>query len=228
MESEQPKSYTGIQTGELDTQNILELSNTRTELDLFIDGLNGIQRVSDLKSQRLYRYKQPVFTSEFTQDLMEFIFIQINRITVRTTHTDEAIRKYNYMFAKTLGKYLAMHGLRNLVSSKVWSLWLESDDLRAEHNINWTYDKPFKTDYMNLVKEHYGISAEHFGQQTILKSVWDSLLYLLHSGRNKSLDAISLKHEREIIRESYTSSDNDAVRKKEGKFLSFFNRIGGK
>lgn len=228
MESETPKSYTGIQTGELDTQNILELSNTRTEIDLFIDDLNGIYKINDLKGQRIIRYKQPLFTSEFTQEVMGDIFRQINRISVRTTHTDESIRRYNETIALSLGEHLAINGFRNLVSPKVWALWLESDDLRKKHGIVWAYNDPFKTDYLNLIKEYFNIGAESFGQATLMKSFWHSLLYLLHSGRNKSLDAISLKHEREIIRESYTSTDSEAVRKKEGKFLSFLNRMGGR
>lgn len=229
-EAENPQKYSSVTSGAFDSTNVLALSDTHPIILSFILELNGLKKViNDKKRFEFIRHKQPLFTSEFTQDLLTSVFIQVNMITVRTTFTDEQIRRYNEMHGETLAKYLAIIGMRHLISSNVWALWLDLNeyDEQTQHKFKWSYNDPFKLEHLEYTKERFNIINESFGQQATLKLVWDEIMFLLHGGRNKSQDALILKHEREIIKESYSVSENDRQEKKEGNFLTrLFNRAG--
>jgi hypothetical protein len=230
VETEQPQKYTSTTSGAFDSSNVLALSDTQPNIEKFILELNGLKKIiNDKKRYELIRYKQPLFTSEFTQDLFTSVFIQVNMITGRTTFTEEQIRRYNEMHGETLAKYLSIIGMRNLVSSNVWVKWLDlvESDEETRNKYNWTYNDQFKLEHLEYTKQRHGIIGESFGQQAILKLVWDETMFLLHGGRNKSQDALILKHEREIIKESYNVTEKDKDTRKEGNFITrLFNRAG--
>ena len=232
MEAQQPTQYQSVSTGGgFDAKSIIALNDSRKEIAEFILGLNGLKVVVENKFYKTIRYKKPLFTSEYTQELFENIFIQINKVSMRSTFNENEIRSYNMNFGEDLARDLAIHGMKNIVSNNVWEKWLQlagNDKFCEENNIQWSYNDDFKADYMNLAKKEFNIHNESFGQSISLKMVWDAIMYFIHSGRNKSLNALSLNFEREIVRESHTSSASDNEGRREGRIMSFLRGIGGK
>lgn len=207
--------------GEIDIKNVLALSETEKEMGQFIDYLTGLIRSSQKGVSQVVRAKKPIFTYEFTFELVQGIYFQVNRITARSTFTHEQIQKYNYLYTVALSKRLASAGMLNLISDSAWDkiVQYKNDDVwKTKYKHDWDYNKNVNKDMLDIVKKDFNLVEESFGQDIILHEILLSVIYFIDAGRSRAKEALTLDHEKTIYKETFSQTPPVAGRAKDGFF----------
>lgn len=229
----------------------IQLSESRDVIEDFVIDFCGLTKIREPNdSIKLTRITRPKITYDFAKDLITNIYVEVNRITGRTTWTTEEIRLYCLHQSIKMSEWFSAVGINNLVSEKAWQValdWAKEDvdasPLRfddkenpvyptfwqSKHKINWTYDMPFNVDMLNLIKESdLLIKNESFSQDIILSHIFWSCRVFIHGGLNRSQDHLTLKHEAIIHKETFTQSqETNGQMQNEGMLDKFKSMIRG-
>lgn len=229
----------------------LQLSESRDVIEDFVIDFCGLMKVKDPNgSVRLVRITRPKITYDFAKDLITNIYVEINRITGRTTWTTEEIRLYCLHRTVAQAEWFSAVGINNMVSEKAWQRCLEwaKPDQNAtgrvledgtlqypntwefRYGIQWHYNMPFNVDMLNIIKEDDDlIKNESFSQDIILKDIFWACRVFIHGGMNRSQDHLTLKHEAVIHKETYSQSAEtmNQTMQKEGVIDKFKQMIRG-
>lgn len=219
-----------------DAQSALQLSQTKDIIsDIFYD-FCGLQQVKKGNTTSLQRITRPTFTYEFAKELTTKLYVAINRITGRTTYNDHLVNEFVYNMMKSLRDWFSEVGFHQLISEKAWLIIksLNRQDTRkiyqdettkekfyltywqSKYGISWD-ENDFVSDYMlRIVKRDYELEDESFGQLSIMRSTYDFAWTFIHGSINRSLNALSLDHEKVIHKESTVIDNKKDARQNEG------------
>lgn len=228
----------------VDSKSALELAQTKDIIDNFWVDLCGLTKIKMDGSDAFIRVSKPKMTYEFAKDVTSNIYIEINRLTARTTFSVEQIDAYLSKQSETMCNWFASEGMGNLVSPRVWEICLqlsEPDKSANTVNINdkevlpnfwwtrysiyWDYNQPFNIEMMNIIKRNYNLQAESFGQATILRTLFWSIRIFIHGGLNRSKEHLTLDHEKVIHKENTVFSGTSDSTTSEGMFERFKHKI---
>jgi len=239
-----------------DTASILALSDTRSVIDSIYEDLCGLSKIKRGDNYVMVRTSKPRFTYEFAKDIVSQIFIESNRITSRTHYDAERLEAFYRLQSDTLKDFFTVHGFKNYITEEVWDkiLQLATEDKKdgkytietekgdvitkyrnkwyTMHNIYWDYNQPVNSDMVRIVKKIYDLEGEEVGQSTAMRTIFWSIRIFLEGGLNKSLNHLSLDHEKVTHSERVFQSDHDSNKQSEGFMRSTINNIknlvGGK
>jgi len=219
---------------QFDYQSALALSETRNIIEYFYRDWCGLQISKDGNKITVQRVSKPIFTYEFSKKLESEFFIEINRITGRTSYTTDRLNQYYLKKAETRTQVLAVEGIHHLISEKAWNAILEMKKKElwgSEHNIEWDYDDPVNVDMLMIVKKEYDLENESFGQDSILRNLFWSMQIFIEGGLNRSENHLTLDHEKVVHKESVIQNTSEEATQKEGVLESakrwINERIGG-
>jgi hypothetical protein len=215
------------------SRKIIESRNIINEFFLDFCGLIETTKGTTTITKRVSR---PKFTYEFSKEITTLMYVEVNRITARTTFSKQQIKNYVIKQCETLADHFAIHGIRNLISEQAWKKILELNQVHPdslqedpitkqitgqtkwqyEHGIIWKYDDPVNNDMLEIIKTKYNLHDERFGQDTILRNAFWSIRLFIHGGINRSEEALTLNHEKVIHKETMVSKEDGHYRSDEG------------
>lgn len=232
----------------------LQLSESRDVIEDFVIDFCGLMKIKEPNgSIKLVRITKPKITYDFAKDLITNIYVEVNRITGRTTWTTEEIRLYCLHQSIKMCEWFSAVGINHLISDRVWQIALDwaKPDLDAEeigkdknnepiypnyweskYGIVWEYNMPFNVDMLNIIRNsEESLKRESFSQDIILTHIFWACRVFIHGGLNRSQDHLTLKHEAIIHKETYTQSqESENAMQKEGaldKFKAMIRGIAG-
>lgn len=120
-----------------------------------------------------------------------------------------------------MADWFAIIGMHKLVSEKAWIhinklAELDPDSTRKDENgdmvldnywyskylIEWNFNQPVSDEMLEIVKAEENLQGERFGQDSIMRNVFWNVRIFIEGGLNRSLDALTLDHEKMIHKES--------------------------
>lgn len=204
-----------------DPTSSLKLAETKDVIDRFFFDLCGLQTVVRGDKESVIRISRPQFTYEFAKDLTTRMFVEVNRITARTTYSDTRLKAYLTLQSTSMADWLAVVGIHKIISESAWQEIQKLADLdpdtldknedgeivglnfwKSQYGITWNENLPVSDEMLKIVKTKYNLHSERFGQDTILRHLFWSIRIFLEGGLNRSLDALTLDHEKMIHKES--------------------------
>lgn len=221
---------------QVDAQNALQLSKTKDILDQFwVDwcGLKAINR----NDQIIYvRVSKPKFTAEIAKKIESRIYIEINRLTGRTHYSPDQLDRLYIMSIKSMSEWFATEVFHNLISPTAWERCLElsQPDTNADavkdseghlfhqnfwktkYNIDWHYDLPVNIEMLNIIKKEHNLKYEKFGQGIILRDIFWAIRIFIEGGLNRSMNHLTLDHEKTVHKETIAQHGEAQVRQSEG------------
>ena len=228
----------------IDAQSALQLSNTRDIVDDILIDLSGLQKIYENDTIKYIRVSKPKVTFEFAKDLITNIYIEVNRLTARTHYSAEQIDHYLYKQCETMIDWFCVTGFKNLVSDAAWYKCIDlaktdPDGIKitteegffqhnfwfTKHQILWNKNQPFNMDMLKIIKTEYNLENEAFSQDIILRNLFWSIRILIHGGLNRSLEHLTLDHEKVIHKESMVTSSTDGDKPSEGYLERIKNRF---
>lgn len=240
-ESQADRQRTVIPFQPIDYRSALSLSETRSTTDSIFHDFCGIIREEDEKGKLHYRrISKPVITYDYADQLMTGVYSTSNRITARTTFTNEEIRKYCLTNGEALMMEMATTGMQHLISDQVWAIACELFELRyitvdsdkiatnrwyEEAGMICNFDTPFNIDHLNYIKKHYDLEDESFGQDVIMKRIFWEIMTFIHGSLNRSKDALTLNHEKVIHKESIIQSETQSQKPNESWLESVKSKL---
>jgi hypothetical protein len=114
------------------------------------------------------------------------------------------------VYGDKLIKWMASVGMRHMLSENDWRKCLEIAQEKggwAKYiGHNWNYNNHYTSDMHMIVKKRLlddeGIQNESFGQNITMQKIWVDVMFFMHGGRNRSLNELTLRHEKSIYKES--------------------------
>lgn len=215
----------------IDAESSLKLTESRSIINQIYLDLCGLQIQSKGSHVELIRVSRPTFTYEFAKLLTQQLYIEVNRITARTSYKEDHLKRFYLLIGEKLADLLYSQGFHKLISEKAWKAILAKDRTDPEtanlpasehqtlwesnHFIKWDYDSPVNDDMLDIVKEEENLNRESFGQKAVLSTVYWSIMIFIQGGLNRSGEALTLDHEKMIHKESIIMN-NDKPRRSEG------------
>jgi len=219
----------------VDYASALALAQSKDVLEDLFYSLCGLQRHKQGEKIFLKRISKPMFTPKYTNNLVNFLGISINRITARTSFKSERVHKFMLTISDSLREELACNGFHNLISDKVWEQILEfakEDDAKEtiwkkKHGVTWEYDNNISDSMVNIIKRDCDLQSETFGQAVLLRNIYNQLLIFIEGALNRSVDALTLEHEKIIHKESVITNNRPGAASDEGRIDKVKRGIAG-
>ena len=219
-----------------DAASALQLSQTKDTINNIFYDLCGLQQVKEGDSFKVVRVSRPTFTYEFTKELSTKLYIAINRITGRTTFSNAKTDLYLEKNCDTLANWFAVKGIHRLISQEAWKRIISltkidpdtivKDDVtkkisglsfwQSKYGVTWDYDSQVNDYMLDIVKDEFNLREERFGQDTILRDVFWKVQTFFEGGLNRSLNNLTLDHEKIIHKESTVIDNKQDNRSNEG------------
>lgn len=231
-----------------DYTSALALTETRHIIESFFFDYCGIMRIKQPDGNYTFkRVSKPILTYDYADKLTSMTYILANRVTARTTFKEAQILSYCKLIGKSLMLEMAEEGINHIVSDKIWNKAIElytpvalkvkgekgEEEIVSNHwylnfSVKFDYDEPFCIEHLNMIKNKFDLENEKFGQDVILQRAFWSLMTFIHASLNRSLDALTLDHEKVIHKESVTQSETSRDKRADETVLEGFkNRIKG-
>lgn len=247
QENERDRQRTVVPFQMPDYRSALSLSETRSITDSFFHDFCGIIREETKEGELTYkRISKPICTYDFANKLANGIYSISNRVTARTTFSNEEIKKYCLTNGEALMMDMAVEGMQHLISNEVWAIAnelfeldeIDIDGRKVQTNKWYTkaklicnFDTPFNIDHLNYIKKNYDLKDESFGQDVIMKRLFWSSMTFIHGSLNRSKDALTLNHEKVIHKESIVQSEKSSNNPNESwleQVKAKLNGLGGR
>lgn len=217
--TQQAKALT-IPFQQIDWSSALALAQSKDVLDDLFYDFCGLSRYKQGDNTFLMRVSKPIFTPKYANNLVKFLGISINRITARTKFSPSKIEKYMIVICCTLREELACNGFNNLVSDQVWEKILaykKSDVWNKKYRIDWTENKNITDSMIGIIKKKEKLKNESFGQDFLLRNIFNQLVIFIEGSLNRSVNALTLEHEKIIHKESIITNNRPDLVSDEGK-----------
>lgn len=210
-------------------ESSLKLAESKSIIDRFFFDLCGLQVVRQGDKENVVRISRPQFTYEFAKDLTTRLYLEVNRITARTSYQEPRLKSYLNLQSHSMADWFATVGIHKIISEKAWqeiqkmsevdpSTVIENDNgeftgfnyWKSLHGITWNENLPVSDEMLKIVKAKNNLDGERFGQDTILHNLFWSVRIFLEGGLNRSLDGLTLDHEKMIHKESVVMSPQNS------------------
>ena len=91
-----------------------------------------MQRVPSGATFNVVRVSRPTFTYEFAKQIATQIYVEINRVTARTSFDKDKLNAYFSVQADTMNRWFAVEGMHRMISNAAWNRILELNKLHPD------------------------------------------------------------------------------------------------
>lgn len=215
-------------------QNVMDQIDAEPTLRRIFQNLSGLTITHVNSRRRLKRERKPKLTHDCVMDTFDMVMLLSNPVTTQTDWDNNRINSHLRDQFCSFVEYLATVGNDSYISHKSWARIIEihaQGHVDKEGNyisgwysllgLNWQIAEPVRSEQLVMVKDQ----MEEVEQFIVLKNVLWSLFAFADASLRRSIDALTLKHLQEVIKETHVQQQEQ---KKKGIFGSLLNGIGRK